>query len=356
MNSDVERRHFPTLAIHILFIGIIFVLPEALLRFAIPSRTLEITWPMYAKSAITIGVFYLNFFLIIPKTLIAKKRNWSFIFLNILVILVGAFAIWFVYRCLYQGPHRNIASPLASMSYILRDSIMLLMAVSLAVAIRLSKRWIELESNNQKMMAARRQSEIESLRSQLNPHFLFNTLNSIYALISVSTEEAQKAVHELSMLLRYVVYENPRFVPLDREVEFVTNYVELMRLRMSDRKVELFVDRHDDGSLMIAPLLFVTLVENAFKHGNTSDTSLPIFISIKSRDNSLICATSNHIDRDVDTSADPLEKGVGLSNLRRRIELLYGSNASLIACPTGDDRFEAVLEITDCSVINSQNQ
>lgn len=348
-DTGMDSRRLTSLALHALFIGIIFILPEALLRVAIPDRTLEISWPMYAKSAITIGVFYLNYFLVVPRTLIhgKSKRRWRFVMLNLLIVVVGAVSIWIIYRYIYHGPRASrYQLPLAGISYVLRDAIMLVLAVSLAVALRLSGRWVELERRHQQLMAVRRQTELDSLRSQLNPHFLFNTLNAIYALISISPEQAQMAIHRLSALLRYVVYDNPRVVPLDLEVEFVTNYVELMRLRMGDRPVTLTIERHDDAGVEIAPLLLVSLVENAFKHGNTSDTSKPIDIRLTSNGHTVACTTQNHIDEPASQAARATGRGVGLANLRRRIELLYESRAMFVAGPSEDGTYTARLSIT----------
>ena len=337
-----SRRRLATLALHALFIGIIFILPEALLRVAIPGRTLDITWPMYAKSCITIAVFYLNYFLLIPHTLSRDSSSrWQFVGWNVLAVVGGAVAIWLIYRFAH-APNRYQVSPLAGFSFVFRDAIMLVLAASLAVAIRISAKWINLERRHQNLEAFRRKSELDSLRSQLNPHFLFNTLNSIYALIAIQPEQAQKAVHDLSALLRYVVYDNPMVVPLDRELEFVQNYVELMRLRMGQRPVQLSIERHDDEEMQIAPLIFVTLVENAFKHGNTADTSNPISISIKSDGSKITCSTVNHFDN---VPRRPAHNGVGLANLKRRIELVYGSNGSFDSCVTDDGRYCSTLSV-----------
>lgn len=331
------------LTLHALFIGIIFVLPEALLRVAIPQRTLIIPWPMYAKSAITVGVFYLNYFIVIPRTItLQENRKWHFFGWNLLIIVVGAFLIWFIYRVLYHSPSTpEVKAPLlASFSYLLRDAIMLVLAISLAVAMRVASRWNDLEKRHQRLMTARRQSELESLRSQLNPHFLFNILNSIYALIEISPADAQKAIHRLSALLRYVVYDNPKTVPLSREIEFVTNYVELMKIRMGTRPIRLNVEiAPEDADAEIAPLLIVTIIENSFKHGNTEDPSNPIVINISARNGQIYCSTENH------TITPDTVGGVGLANLRRRLELLYGADASLQTSITPDGVFLAWLSV-----------
>lgn len=333
-----DNKRLTTLAVHAIFIGIIFILPEALLRVAVPGRTLDISWPMYAKGGITIGVFYLNYFLVIPHTIIGANRGkrWQFLAWNILIVIAGAVLIWIIYHFLYSGPRPPLrqaadTSPLAAISYIFRDSIMLILAISLAVALRVSSRWLDLEQRHQKLTAIRKQTELDSLRSQLNPHFLFNVLNAIYVLIAVNPDEAQKAVHDLSSLLRYFAYENPRTVLLDQELNFAHDFFELMRLRTGSRPVTLDIERHDDENVQIPPMILLGLMGNAFKHGNTPDQTLPISIHIQSDRNRLVCRTDNHFIEKSDA-----KPGVGLANLRRRLELIYGPKASLQTEANGD--------------------
>ena len=116
---------------------------------------------------------------------------------------------------------------------------------------------------------SRTEAELKNLRNQLNPHFLLNTLNNIYALIAFDADKAQTAVQELSRLLRHVLYDNQQnFVTLDKEMDFIRNYIELMRIRLSANvRVETKIDVRPDSRTEIAPLIFISLIENAFKHG-----------------------------------------------------------------------------------------
>lgn len=327
-----DSRRLMSPAVHLLFIGIIFFLPEVLMRIAF-SWNGSMPWTVYAKSGVMVAVFYINYFLIIPRTIVKGNHWWRFIAINLLLVILAALVMYQINRFGWHPRHGRRPRAnydewhqlLAATSFILRDAISLILIVSLAALLRLSDKWMDIERRQRALHASQRESELENLRSQLNPHFLFNTLNSIYALIAVSPDEAQKAVHELSGLLRYVVYENPDKVPVSREVDFVENYVELMRLRMGTRPVSLTVDREGDPSM--APLLFVTLVENAFKHGNTANPSQPIAIAIDADDSHISCTTVNHYDPA--TRKDSGVGGVGLNNLRRRLELLYGKNAEL---------------------------
>lgn len=329
-----DARKLLTAAVHLLVIGILFILPDVLMKMAFPGRGGGMPWIVYAKSGVFIAVFYLNYLLIIPHVLVSRRSWWKFIGINILVIIAATLLQYYLTQIGWEHrPRFRRHQPdawqlmMASASQILRDAVMLLLTISLAVVIRLSGRWIELERRQQQLVAARRESELENLRSQLNPHFLFNTLNSIYALIAIDPDKASLAVHELSSLLRYLVYENPDSVPLRHEVQFVANYVDLMRLRLGDRPVNLSVDIDRAPAAQIAPLLLVTLVENAFKHGNTADASLPVDITISATPKAITCITRNYTDNPPDTRGPGA--GIGLANLRRRLELLYGTAASL---------------------------
>jgi LytS/YehU family sensor histidine kinase len=183
--------------------------------------------------------------------------------------------------------------------------------------------WYKTEGERQEEEKKRSQAELINLRQQLNPHFLFNTLNNIYAQIAIKPEEAQNSMLELSKLLRYVLYENDgNFVPLERELNFIHNYVELMRIRLNpDVNMKINIDIFEKEKT-VAPLLFITLIENAFKHG-ISPTK-PSFINIdihQNNDKQLNCTIKNsYFPKD---ESDQSGSGIGLENLSRRLEILY---------------------------------
>lgn len=301
------------------------------MRMAFPWRG-SMPPAVYAKTGVILAVFYLNFFLIVPRLLGKNGSWWRFLGANLLLILAAAWLMFWIDNIVWQdsGKHRKYEPDqwqmiMASLSRIVRDAATLTLTVSLAVVIRLGDKWMELERRQRSLREASRESELENLRSQLNPHFLFNTLNSIYSLIQIDPDEASKAVHELSGLLRYVTYENPEKVPVDREIEFVRNYVELMKLRMGSRPVRLSVNKQADCE--IAPLLFVGIIENAFKHGNTTNPLDAIEIDISVTRDAIVCHTVNHVDPKA--RKDTRQGGVGLPNLRRRLELLYGNRGDV---------------------------
>jgi hypothetical protein len=182
-------------------------------------------------------------------------------------------------------------------------------------------------AGEQQRKAARARSEqlvteLKFLRSQLNPHFLFNTLNNVYTLALVGDEKAPESLLRLSEMLRYMLYESETTtVPLGREIAYIRNYIELQRLKASGMRgltVELDESRPD---LPIAPLLFVPLVENAFKHGNLDEEEGYIHIELKTTPATVSCRVTNSVSSP--TSPRDQTGGIGLDNLRKRLALLY---------------------------------
>ena len=177
---------------------------------------------------------------------------------------------------------------------------------------------------------ARRETELRFLRSQINPHFLFNTLNSLYAQVSQGSPLALASLERLSGLLRYSLYEQATVVTLERELTYITNFIEMENLRLGpDQRIKLRI-----GTLMrdwqLPPMLLVPFVENVFKHGRA-----PAYIAVEEQDGLLVFTAQNAYRRAVPPFADevqphlPTDGGIGLKNTRHRLELLYPGRHSL---------------------------
>lgn len=178
---------------------------------------------------------------------------------------------------------------------------------------------IQLEEERRKSAEA----ELTWLKNQLNPHFLFNSLNNISSLTQIDPDQAQDAIAQLSDLLRYALYEsNKPSVPLMGEVEFMQNYISMMKLRCSSlTTVSVDFPASCSSSVSIAPLLFISFIENAFKHGVSNNLASEINIFLQVKDSGLVfeCRNTNLPKGDSDHSGS----GIGLENTRRRLELLY---------------------------------
>lgn len=341
-----DRQAGVKVLIHLIVISMLFIIPEIISEYSHPNwkRPPEFRFTVYFKSAIYIALFYLNYFIIIPKTLLGNGRGrvWAYIGWNVLALIVMLAAAWAVQHYAFPpkprwgNHHPNVWR---DVSFLLRDGGMMALTVALSTAMRYGENWAKIEKRHEQMVASQKADELTNLKSQLNPHFLFNTLNTIYALIEVSPAQAQEAVHELSALLRYVLYENPTSVKLSQEISFAKNYISLMQMRLPQGAIEASFDAKTNPE--VAPLLFVTLIENAFKHGNTGVPEHKIEISISSTpDGEVKCSTRNHFGPKSNGDGG----GIGLSNLRRRLQLIYGTDASLVTKVEGDV-FETTLTI-----------
>ena len=310
--------------IHIIGWGIMFGFPF----FFVERENGNINWMAYLRhSAVPLSfmiAFYVNYFLLVPRYLFQSQTK-RYITYNILLLCVIGLMLH-LWRSLtfdpsfVPKPHRSGGPP--GWLFFVRDMLSLVFTIGLSAAIRMSARWTQAEAARKEAERNRSEAELKNLRNQLNPHFLLNTLNNIYALIAFDTDKAQQAVQELSKLLRYVLYDNQQtYVPLGKETDFIRNYIELMRIRLP-RHVEVGVSLPEEPSpTPVAPLLFISLIENAFKHGTSNDRPSFIRIDIHERGGELVCCIRNSCFPK--TASDRSGSGIGLKNLSKRLEMIY---------------------------------
>lgn len=306
--------------IHIICWGMSFSFP----LFFSQRNTGSIDWHAFLHHSIVpisfCLIFYLNYSLLIPRVLF-REHTKRFLIYNLTAICLITFGLRYWSNLHFPPPHDMHQPP--KYIFYLRDMTSLIFCAGLSVAIRMSIRWSATEAERREAIKSRTEAELKNLRNQLNPHFLLNTLNNIYALIAFDTEKAQQAVQELSKLLRYVLYDNQQmFVPLNKEVDFIRNYIELMRIRVSDQvKIEHIFNIKPDSQTAIAPLIFISLIENAFKHGISPTEKSFISITIEETPESISCIirNSNHPKLGTDKSGS----GIGLEQVQKRLELVY---------------------------------
>ncbi|MCC8174848.1 MAG: histidine kinase [Bacteroidales bacterium] len=354
VDSIQRRRRVSTVLIHLLVISILLVVPEMIMTFGSDSH--RIPEEVYFKAIVYLAVFYVNYYWIIPQTLGAQRHTWRFFVYNLFVVVTAMVLLTLIFRLhMHDHPdgfmfHRGERpgggprhAPHGGMwGAWSRDAVMLVLIIGLSVALKLNDRWFQLRQRQEEIREIERREEIQRLKAQLNPHFLFNTLNTIYALIDLDPTRAKDALHQLSAMLRYVVYDEPKgTVPLKTDLQFIDSYINLMRLRLSTAyKIVVRLDPGDMAQAQIAPMLFVTLVENCFKHGRV-DPTIPITITITGHEGVVKCVTTNSFAPTGGTSTplaptiDGSNHGVGLDNLRRRLDLIYGDAASLAISDDG---------------------
>lgn len=205
-------------------------------------------------------------------------------------------------------------------------------SMTLAMSIKLAKNWLEARQRQQELERANLETELKFLKSQFNPHFLFNTINSIFVLIHKNPDMASESLAKFSNLLRYQLYEcNDTYIPLDMEVRFLQNFFELESLRQEDnQQVDLQLRLPAAGDLVIAPFLLIPFLENAFKHvSQHSEKPNRIWVNLELKGKELIMEAGNTINQHHLSVQDLRVGGIGLQNVRRRLALLYPNRHTL---------------------------
>ena len=282
-----------------------------------------------ARMILPLFILYgLNYYLLVPKFLHGGKGKVKWFYICNIALVVG----YNLYRFLSRGPldvpeevvaqlgRRNVWAFFlgAGIAQVFFQVLMILLAVGLRHVMRQNDREMKFEEERRKTAEA----ELTWLKHQLNPHFLFNTLNNISSLTQIDPDKAQESIGQLSDLLRYALYDSEaEKVPLASEIDFMDNYIDLMALRCNDQTT---VEKHLEAPsrpVEVAPLLFISLVENAFKHGVNARYPSFVKVSMRMDGDDLLFACDNSLFEKQGT--DRIGSGIGLENMKRRLELLY---------------------------------
>lgn len=316
--------------IHILIWIIIFAISasEIYLKIGIIPND------FYFKFSIFLLVFYVNYHLLVPRIFLKKK------FL-IYIITVLIFSFLFIFLLEYFVPEplnlpenlnrefpRHFPKPRNNNFFLkfLPTLIVFLLLIALSTSIKLGIEWYRTEKERVLIASQKVNSELSFLKAQLNPHFLFNTLNSIYALANKKSENTSVAIVTLSELMRYMIYEaNEKNVSLEKEIEHIKNYISLQLLRLKDSS-GVRVNIHGNLNYKIEPLLLISFIENAFKYGTDFNGKTDIRIKITIREkvlNLFVYNTSSNQESKKENS------GIGLENIKNRLNLLYPNSHTL---------------------------
>jgi hypothetical protein len=229
-----------------------------------------------------------------------------------------------------KRPDQNSRGPIPVYANFLVLAVLL---VGFDAGLQMSMRWLGMEQEKFKLQKENVENQLAFLKNQVSPHFFMNTLNNIHALVDIDAEEAKQAIVKLSNLMRHLLYDSDeKQNPIKKEVEFIESYIELMRLRFTD-KVKIKVDIPSEiPDKSIPPLLFTSLLENAFKHGISYNHPSFMRISMSFPENQLNfkIENSNHSKKTAASS------GIGIENTRKRLDLLYKNDYELAISDTGE--------------------
>jgi len=306
----------------------------------------DFIWVFYLGNLINGIIFYSNYVVLVPRFFFGKRK-----FRYYLSVLVMLTLLYFVSDKSNELIFRNVPGkdrienrvlPQADMNepgppkpdtffggppfremHIFNFAFTSLFLVFFSLGLRVMERNAAIEKLQKELEKEKLNSELAFLKNQISPHFFFNTLNNIYSLISINADDSKDAVLKLSKMMRYLLYESEKGdTKLSNEIEFMNNYIDLMRLRLSDKvKIDIsFPEKYTD--CVIPPLLFIPFIENAFKHGISFRESSFIEVSLTSSNEciSFRCCNSSYTDSNNNENGT---SGIGLGNVKKRLELLF---------------------------------
>jgi hypothetical protein len=323
-------------------------------------------WVYYIGNIINGIIFYTNYLILVPKYFFGSRNHkyyLSVVFLLTFLYFVSDRSNQLVFKYIPgrdnteetdnrmkeragskpEKPDEHGHPPFREM-HLFNYAFTSLFLVFFSVGMRVLERHSQTEKLQKELEKEKLNSELAFLKNQISPHFFFNTLNNIYSLISINAEDSQKAVLQLSKLMRYLLYDSEHGnTKLSNEIDFMNNYIDLMKLRMSS-KISLkisFPEKYED--INIAPLIFIPFIENAFKHGISYREKSFIDISMTTTKEliSFRCANSLVKNREESESG---HTGIGLDNVTKRLNLLFPGRHE-IKINKSDTEFEVLLQI-----------
>ncbi|WP_186756822.1 sensor histidine kinase [Echinicola salinicaeni] len=338
MNQSPVFHKNISFLIHILVWAVVaatlFLLGPLSWKTTLPT---EFWWRQALFLSLLVGLFYFNKDILVPKILFNGKIG-LFIILSIGLCFLLMYMIQYfensinLPELMHRSFHPDDDKPYVEKKEFINIFILLVLFLGLGISTSVAavQKWQSDEALRRQLDQQRINSELSYLKAQINPHFFFNTLNNIYSLTNIDVERARIALHKLSRMMRYVLYETEKDQTLlSKEINFIKDFIELMKLRISHKvKVELDIQETVEDKV-IAPMLFLPFVENCFKHGISSKQESQIYISVKQFKNELTLKTCNKIIPKNPNSPESHLKGIGLTNTKRRLSLLYNKQYEL---------------------------
>ena len=340
--------------------GMLFAVPVlSLYMRSVSNPVIDFEWKevfmIWKQFGIFLVIFLIHNFLLAPLLVYKQRRA---LYFSIVAAIIGGFI---VYQCTnrpserrafgHEPPpmeqmepshrehpphprdfkeHRRHRPPIMVGQHDVVALIILILMLGMNIGIKL---YFKSRHDAKQLMALEKENleqQLEYLRYQINPHFFMNTLNNIHALVDIDPEKAKDTILELSKMMRFVLYEgDKKGVPLSREFDFIRHYITLMRLRYTDKVDVQVVLPPEVPDCQLPPLMLITFIENAFKHGISYQHDSFIHIKADIKEATLHFECRNSKANNQQSIASSQEGGVGLTNVRQRLNLLYGENYTL---------------------------
>ena len=299
---------------------------------------------------IHMALCYFNIYFLMPKFVFKKKYvTYAILMLLSLYVMLNA-KFYLTYYLLSTNVWPEGPEPIDTLTFNYGVQMMLgeLYVISFVTAIKITIDWLREHSMLHELEKRQLATELRFLRSQVSPHFFFNTLNNIYSLSLTKSDKAPEVILKLSELMRYLLYAtDKRKQKLKKEIECIQNYIDLERIRFDDSlEVNVEISGDLDGKV-IAPMLLMPLIENSFKHGASQNIGqMKISLNIKVEGDFLYFELSNNIPREKGKSTLPTRSGgIGLSNVRKRLELGYPPQDYELVLEEKNNNFNVLLKL-----------
>jgi len=327
-----------TVIIHILIWGVF-----GLIYFSPPLNwNIAIPYQLWIKQVIILGLlviaFYANSLVLVPKFVLKNRTGLYFVIITSIVaiiLLLNFYADELLnIRQLMEaafhkkGPQKHRGGRDHGWDFALLAMSALVLGIGTSITV--IQKWQKDRQLHQEKEQERVSSELSFLKAQINPHFFFNTLNNIYALTHINAEVSRKAIHQLSRMMRYVLYDTQNSTTLlSQEIAFIKDYIDLMKLRLTDVVKIDFSTPTALKDMGIAPMIFLPFIENAFKHGVSATQPSYISITVNQKDTTIELNVVNTIIKEQNNNLEE-GSGIGLNNTRRRLDLLYPGKYTLL--------------------------
>lgn len=340
----MKKNKWITVLSHLLVWLVLFSMPYVL-SYGEEQDLNRVVAHFYIPLFFYVIIFYVNYQVLIDRFLFAKK-TWIFVMINLAMIVLFISLKEQIESTFFADviqPKNNEGNRPPFKMFVYVQMLMYMAPLLFSIAIKTTKRWVKTEAERKEAANIQLQSELQHLHYQLQPHFFFNALNNIYALVDISPDKAKTSIHSLSKLMRYMLYEtNMELVSLSKEIDFMKKFIDLMKLRVSDKTEVNYQFPTEETGLKIAPLLFISLIENAFKHGVSASKESLINIQMSCDDTSVTFSIEN--DDFPKQTEDKSGSGIGLQNLEKRLKLLYPDKHTFTT-QRKDSRFSVHLKI-----------
>ncbi len=290
-----------------------------------------IIFGLLTRVPLVIGVTYFILYYLIPKYSTRQKRWELALWILAILVFIGVGLRYYRFYVITPilEPESIIPPDVFAFGRILGEIFSWMSVMCMAIAIKLIKTKNKLQQRNEELIAEKRIAELSFLKAQMHPHFLFNTLNTLYSEAIKTNSKSEQIVLRLSNLMRFILEEcNRPLIPLEKEIKVIEDYVALEKIRHEHRLEVDFKYEVADQTILISPLLLLPFVENSFKHTLSSQRGV---IPIKIRINSEMNYVHLMVENDITRNAHPVapDHGLGIKNAKKQLELLFNKNFKL---------------------------